>query len=85
MGILKGQKEYEKFKRGESLTKHEAILATCYECNGLDKSNEDCNGEYACPLYQYHPHRPRKKQLKKKITQKQLEHMEYMRLKRLRE
>jgi hypothetical protein len=31
MGQLKGQKEYDKFKRGEKLTRFEAIKAHCYK------------------------------------------------------
>ena len=70
MGILKGQLEYKKFKRGESLTRREAILAMCYECNGLEESNIDCQSEGGCPLYQYHPYRLGKKRLKKKSIKK---------------
>lgn len=82
MGILKGKLEYKKFKKGESLTRREAILAMCYECNGLEESNEDCQGKGGCPLYQYHPHKSRKK---KKLTQDQLEYLENIRPERLRE
>jgi hypothetical protein len=85
MGILKGQKEYKKFKEGELLTRREAILAMCYECNGLEESNEDCQGKGGCPLYQYHPHRPKDKKPKRQFTQKQLEHMKYIRSKRPKE
>ena len=57
MGQLKGQAEYKKFLKGQSLTRKQAILAQCYACNGLESSNEDCGGE-SCPLYEYHPHNP---------------------------
>lgn len=56
MGILKGQKQYEKFEKGGKLTRREAMLAKCYECNGYDESGVDCKVE-TCPLYQYHPQR----------------------------
>lgn len=52
---MKGLKEYERFKRGESLTHKQAILAQCYVCNGLDEGGDDCNGE-DCPLYQFMPY-----------------------------
>jgi hypothetical protein len=58
MGKIKGQKEWEKFKSNEKLTRKQAMLAMCYECNGLEESNEDCQGTM-CPMYQYHPHRPK--------------------------
>ena len=51
MGKLKGQSEYEKFLRGESLTAKQAIKAQCFSCNGEEEgSGEDCKGEN-CPLY----------------------------------
>jgi hypothetical protein len=56
MGQVKGQLQYEKFKKGSRLTRREAILANCYQCNGLEQSNIDCVAKQ-CPLYQYHPHR----------------------------
>jgi len=57
MGIIKGQLEYKRWQEGERLTRRQAILAQCYECNGLKDSNADCKGSKYCPLYQYHPHR----------------------------
>ena len=60
MGMIKGQKEYEKFKRGEFLTRKQAMLAQCYECNGFEDSNEDCQGK-SCPMYQYQPYKGVKK------------------------
>ena len=51
MGKLKGKKELDKFRAGESLTMKQGIKAQCYVCNGeSDGSNEDCMGK-SCPLY----------------------------------
>jgi len=58
MGQIKGQLEYAKFKKGKGLTRKEAMLAMCYQCNGLEESRIDCKG-YSCPLYQYSPYRDR--------------------------
>jgi len=49
MGIIKGSFEFKKFKSGKPLTRKQAILAQCYECNGYEA--EDCLAEH-CPLYQ---------------------------------
>ncbi len=57
MGVIKGQLEYEKWKRREFLTRKQAMLAMCFQCNGELESRVDCRGEN-CPLYQYHPHKP---------------------------
>lgn len=54
MGIIKGQREYEKFKSGKKLTRKQAMLAKCYDCNGLTESNSDCLVT-ACPMYSYMP------------------------------
>ena len=51
---IKGAKEFKKFKEGKSLTRKQAILANCYECNGYEA--EDCLG-LSCALYEYHPYR----------------------------
>jgi hypothetical protein len=56
MGQVKGQNEYNKFKKGGRLTLKGAILAQCYSCNGFGASNEDCLGLKSCPLYPYSPH-----------------------------
>jgi hypothetical protein len=56
MGMIKGAKEYKRFKDGDKLTRKQSMLAMCYDCNGGDESNEDCKG-ILCPLYEYHPHR----------------------------
>lgn len=53
---MKGFKQYEKFKKGGSLTPGQAILAQCYMCNGESEGGEDCLG-VSCPLYQYMPYR----------------------------
>jgi len=65
---MKGQKDYEKFQRGEPLTFKQAILAQCYVCNGEDEGGEDCLG-VGCPLYQYMPYR--KGRQKKQLTPEQ--------------
>lgn len=81
MGIVKGALEWKKFKNGEKLSRKQAILAMCFECNGQEESGVDCmqdepiHGELSCPLYQFHPHRPKNK---KKVTQKQLENFKKM-------
>ena len=59
MGAVKGSNEYKKFEEGKSLTRKQAILAHCYECNGFDEGRADCKG-HSCPLYQYHAYRQRK-------------------------
>jgi hypothetical protein len=50
--VVKGKREYEKFLKGEPLSRKQAIKAHCYECNGLESSNVDCQGTN-CPLYAY--------------------------------
>ena len=56
----KGQKEYEKFKRGEKLSYKGCVLAKCYECMGFySDGKQDCQG-ISCPLYQFYPYRPKK-------------------------
>jgi len=52
MGQIKGAMEWNKFKAGMPLTRKQAILAQCYECNGYE--SEDCLG-VSCPLYQWSP------------------------------
>ncbi len=51
---VKGAMEFKRFKDGKSLTRKQAILAQCYECNGYEA--QDCLGN-SCPLYTYHPYR----------------------------
>ncbi len=57
MGYIKGQIEHKKWQEGKQLTRKQAMLANCYECNGLEESNEDCLGERSCALYPYSPYR----------------------------
>jgi hypothetical protein len=52
MGRIKGQTQYEKFLRGERLSWKQAGLAKCYQCNGFEEGNIDCNVP-KCPLYQH--------------------------------
>lgn len=47
MPRVKGQKEFERFTRGERLTYREAVLAMCYRCAGT--TTKDC-GDTGCPL-----------------------------------
>ena len=52
----KGQKDYERFLKGEKLTRKQAILANCYECTGFyDSGKRKCLVE-GCPLRQYYPY-----------------------------
>ena len=53
MGKIKGQNEWSKFRKGEALTRKQAILAYCYECNGWETSSGDCRAIKSCPLYQH--------------------------------
>jgi len=52
MGIIKGQREYERFKAGHKLTRKQGMLALCYECNGHECSNCDCLGKN-CAIYDF--------------------------------
>ncbi len=70
MAIIKGCRDYEKFKKGETLTLKQAILAQCYVCNGIEEGGEDCRGR-SCPLYQFMPYREGKK--KKVVSARQIE------------
>jgi len=63
--MLKGEKEYGRFKEGKSLTFRQAIIAQCFACNGEREGGEDCLG-LNCPLYQYMPYRKSKEKGKKK-------------------
>ena len=56
MGKIKGSNQYDKFLKGERLTRKEAMSAQCYVCNGPEDSNCDCQG-VSCPLYQYRLHK----------------------------
>ncbi len=57
MGKIKGQQQYEKWQSGAKLTRREAMLAHCYECNGFEQGGEDCHGAKNCPLYAYFPYK----------------------------
>lgn len=50
MSGFKGKREFEKFSKGEGLTRKEAMRAKCYECNGLEESRADCQVG-TCPMY----------------------------------
>ena len=54
MGVLHGQRAFEKFEAGEKLTRKEAMDAQCYDCNG--RSAVDCQGD-SCPLYAFFPYK----------------------------
>ena len=61
MAKVKGKVEYEKFKKGNRLTRKQAILAQCYVCNGEGgEGGVDCKGIDSCPLYQYFPYKHKK-------------------------
>ena len=60
MGQVKGQAEFNKWKKGVKLTRKQAILAHCYQCNGYEQSGFDCKCKKSCPLYEYHPHKQQK-------------------------
>jgi hypothetical protein len=60
VGITRGQREYEKWESGVKLSRKQAILAHCYQCNGFEESNEDCQGKN-CPSYQFMPYKGKKK------------------------
>lgn len=51
-----GKKELCRHLNGERLTRSEAILAKCYECNGCYSDGKaDCEIP-ACPLYSFMPY-----------------------------
>ncbi len=56
MGLLKGQIEFKKWKDKKPLTRKEAMLAMCYQCNGEEQSNEYCQGKDSCPMYAFAPY-----------------------------
>lgn len=60
---VRGQREFEKYRRGEPLTHKQTLLAQCFICNGAEEGGEDCKS-VSCPLYQYMPYKTgRKKRL----------------------
>ena len=61
MASIKGQAEWDKFKKGKFLTRRQAMLAMCFECNGdKEDATEDCLGNN-CPIYQYHHYRGKRR------------------------
>ena len=52
MGKIKGAKEFDKFKRGEKLTRKQAMTGKCFECNGQEESKADCEVD-TCPMFAY--------------------------------
>ena len=50
MSIKMGGYSYQKWQKGIRLTKQQQINAHCYQCNGLNESGEDCQGEKSCPF-----------------------------------
>ena len=67
MGVIRGQTEYRRFKAGEKLTRKQAMLALCFECNGQEDSRCNCLG-VSCPLYGYHPYREYPPEVDKKAV-----------------
>jgi hypothetical protein len=65
VGKIRGQSEYEKFQKGEPLSRRGALLANCYMCNGLEESNEDCRSK-GCPIYSFQPYRGVAKSIQEK-------------------
>lgn len=61
---IKGAKEYHNWKEGKTLTRKQAMLAQCYVCNGEEESRVDCQSKDSCPMYQYFPHKHKKRVLK---------------------
>lgn len=62
-----GYKEYERFQKGEKLTRKQAMLAQCYICNGGAEGGEDCQGD-SCPLYTFMPYNPYKQTSERILT-----------------
>jgi len=56
MARIKGANEYKRLENGVKLSRKEAIYAMCYECNGYEQSNDDCENK-GCPLYAFSPYR----------------------------
>ena len=70
MGAIKGHREFRKWKRGESLTRKEAMLAHCFVCNGELESATDCLSQKSCPMYAYSPYRDVWRNVKKALSEK---------------
>ena len=56
MGAIKGANHYQKWLTGGKLTRMQAMRAMCYQCNGLEESNVNCQGK-SCPLYPFQHYR----------------------------
>jgi hypothetical protein len=55
-----GQAELIRFERGEEISRHDAIVAKCYECNNwYTDGKEDCL-IHSCPLHGYMPYNKNK-------------------------
>ena len=52
MGRIKGAKEFDKFKKGERLTRKQSMTGKCFECNGQEESKADCEVD-TCPMFAY--------------------------------
>ena len=52
MGKLRGNQEFLMFQKGKQLTRGQAMRAKCFECNGLEESNADCEVD-TCPMYRF--------------------------------
>lgn len=59
MSNIKGSREYKKFMDGEKLTRKEAMLAMCYDCNGGEESRTDCLSD-KCPMYDYRTYKQKR-------------------------
>lgn len=68
MGAIKGAREFRDWKEKKKLSRKQAMLAHCYQCNGEEEGAEDCLGERNCPLYGYFHYKNKKRQI---TTQKQ--------------
>jgi hypothetical protein len=69
MGAIKGAKEFDKFKKGEKLTRRQSMRAKCYECNGLEESRADCEVD-TCPMFSYRLYPKTEKALSMDTTDK---------------
>jgi hypothetical protein len=58
---IRGAKEYHNWKDGKSLTRKQSMLAQCYICNGEESCGVDCCSKNSCPMYQYFPHKGKKR------------------------
>ena len=57
MGAIRGAKEYRKWKKGNKLTRKEAMLAHCFDCNGGMESRVGCSCGDSCPMFEYAPYK----------------------------